>query len=96
LVFLAIPPTAQRDEALAQQTVTADILAVISSSQAQLKPLFETIVDRMTHICGATFAGLGLFWHVLGCDQVRVQDKVDSYEARAFLAQGVKGKQDDN
>jgi signal transduction histidine kinase len=53
--------TAERDEALAQQTATADILAVISSSQAQLKPVFETIVDRTTRICGATFACLGLF-----------------------------------
>jgi len=34
---------------------------VISSSQAQLKPVFETVVDRTTRICGATFACLGLF-----------------------------------
>jgi two-component system, NtrC family, sensor kinase len=48
-------------ESLQQQTATADILAVISSSQAQLKPVFETIVDRTTRICEATFACLGLF-----------------------------------
>src|SRR5512133_1723403 len=53
--------TAERDEALAQQTATADILAVISSSQAQLKAVFETIVDKTTRICEATFACLGLF-----------------------------------
>src|SRR5947207_3075375 len=53
--------TAERDEALAQQTATADILAVISSSQAQLKPVFETIVDRTPRLCAATFACLGLF-----------------------------------
>src|SRR6266705_1487648 len=53
--------TAERDEALAQQIATADILAVISSSQAQLKSVFETIVDRTTRICEATFACLGLF-----------------------------------
>jgi GAF domain-containing protein len=48
-------------ESLQQQTATADILATISSSQAQLKPVFETVVDRTTRICGATFACLGLF-----------------------------------
>jgi GAF domain-containing protein len=48
-------------EALEQQTATSDILAVLSSSQAQLKPVFETIVDRTTRICGARFACLGLF-----------------------------------
>jgi GAF domain-containing protein len=48
-------------ESLQQQTATADILAVISSSQAQLNPVFETIVDRTTRICEATFACLGLF-----------------------------------
>jgi GAF domain-containing protein len=53
--------TAERDEALAQQTATADILAVISSSQGQLKPIFETIVESTTRVCGATFACLGLF-----------------------------------
>jgi signal transduction histidine kinase len=53
--------TAERDEAVAQQTATADILAVISSSPAQLKPIFETIVERTTRLCEATFACIGLF-----------------------------------
>ena len=48
-------------ELLQQQTATADILAVISSSQVQLKPVFETIVDKTARICEATFACLGLF-----------------------------------
>jgi signal transduction histidine kinase len=52
---------AERDEALAQQTATADILAAISSSKAQLKPVLEAIVDRTTRLCAATFACLGLF-----------------------------------
>jgi signal transduction histidine kinase len=53
--------TVERDEALAQQTATADILSVISSSQAQFKPVLETIVDRTTRMCEATFACIGLF-----------------------------------
>jgi signal transduction histidine kinase len=48
-------------ESLQQQTATADILAVISSSHEHLKPVFETIVDRTIRICDATFACLGLF-----------------------------------
>jgi GAF domain-containing protein len=52
---------AERDEALAQQTATADILAAISSSKAQLKPVLEAIVDRTTRLCAAAFACLGLF-----------------------------------
>src|SRR5262245_10450906 len=32
-------------ESLAQQTATAEILATISSSQSQLKPVFDSIVD---------------------------------------------------
>ena len=48
-------------KSLHQQTATADILAVISSSQSQLKPVFDTIVDRTTRICEASFACLGLF-----------------------------------
>jgi GAF domain-containing protein len=39
-------------ESLQQQTATADILAAISSSQAELKPVFETIVDRTTRMRG--------------------------------------------
>ena len=53
--------TRELTESLEQQTATADILAVISSSRAQLKPVFETIVDRTTHLSEATFACLGLF-----------------------------------
>jgi signal transduction histidine kinase len=48
-------------ESLQQQTATTDILAVISSSHEHLTPVFETIVDRTTRICDATFACLGLF-----------------------------------
>jgi adenylate cyclase len=51
----------ERDEALAQQGASADILAAISSSGTQLQPVFEIIVERTTRLCDAAFACVGLF-----------------------------------
>ena len=81
--------TADLTESLEQQTATAQVLQVISSSPSELQPVFEAMLENAVRICDARFGNI-YRWNGTALEVVASHNTPPAYaSARRHLPMGV-------